>query len=120
MVLLGHFAFGGPELLTHVQLYYTSIYISAACKVFGWNMNRKPGIGLGKISHEMPIFAVFLLKKGSLCSVCVYIVAETENPDTQDLPKKVPSRTTSLLKVATFGPKDPHPAKHIIYAVWLE
>ena len=48
-----------------------------------------------------------LLKKGSLCLVCVYIVTETENPDTHDLPKKVPSRTNSLLKVATFGPQGP-------------
>ena len=47
----------------------------------------------------MPIFAVFLLKKGSLCLVWV-----TENPDTQDLPKKVPSRTNSLLKMATLSP----------------
>ena len=62
---------------------------------------------LGKISHEMPIFAVFLLQEGSLCLVCVYIVTETENPDTQDLPKKVPSRTNSLLKMATFGPQGP-------------
>ena len=52
-------------------------------------------------------FAVFLSKKGSLCLVCVYIVTEAENPDTQDLPKKVPSRTNSLLKVATFGPQGP-------------
>ena len=39
-------------------------------QVLGWNRIRKPGIGakkgifFGKISHEMPIFAVFLLKRG--------------------------------------------------------
>ena len=64
------------------------------------------GFHLGKISREMPIFAVFLKEKGSLFWVCVYIVIEKENPDTQDLPKKVPSRIHSLLKVATFGPKE--------------
>ena len=54
----------------------------------------------------MPIFTVFLLKMVSLCLVCVYIVTETETL-TQDLPKKVPSRTNSLLKMATFGPQAP-------------
>ena len=76
--------------------------------VLGWNRNRQPGIGTGflggNIYHEMPILCSVLLKKGSLCLVCVYIATESRNPDTQDLPKRFPSKTHSLLEVATFGP----------------
>ena len=79
-------------MITSQHIYtYVHTYDMDTYRVLGWNRNRKPGIGpkrvlLGRISHEMPISAVFLLKKGSLCLVCVYIVSKTENPDTQDLP----------------------------------
>ena len=42
------------------------------------------------------------------------------NPDTQDLPERVASRTNFLLQEASFGLEGPNPEKHFIYAVWLE
>ena len=50
----------------------------------------------------MPIFAMFLLKRGSLCLVCVYIFKPRHTGPPQ---KGSPSRTSSLLIMATFGPQ---------------
>ena len=72
-------------------------------RVSGWNRNRKPGIGTQKGSFRQNFswnanFCSAFVEKG----VTIFLVCVQKSPRKKT--KKVPSRTNSLLKVATFGP----------------
>ena len=73
------------------------------------------------MSHEMPIFIVFWGEKGGHC-VWLRLATESREPrHTGSLQKRPFQDSFSTTKSGHFlAPKDPNPAKHLTYGVWLE